>query len=241
MQSRYAGSALGAFWAYIQPILTVAVYFLVFDVVFAMRMGDNAPTQRVGTYLVVGALPWLAFADAVSRGASSLVDAAGVLQKNALPPVLFVLRSVLASWLAFVPIMVLLALLYVFLTGHWQALAALPLLMLLQLAVCYGCGHVLAILTAASRDTTQVLGFALGVGIFLSPVLFPLSLFPSAWQWVLYLNPMTSWVLAYQEVMLLGRWPGAHLWLIMGLWLGTLGTLLTWLNRNSRDELVDWL
>ncbi len=241
MQSRYAGSALGAFWAYVQPLLTVAVYFLVFDVVFAMRMGDNAPTQRVGTYLVVGALPWLAFADAVSRGASSLVDAAGVLQKNALPPVLFVLRSVLASWLAFMPIMVLLAVLYGFLTGHWQAVPALPVLMVLQLGLSYLCGHVLAILTAATRDTTQVLGFVLGVGIFLSPVLFPLGLFPAEWQWVLYLNPMTSWVLGYQQAMLLGQWPAGHLWLIMLLWLGLLVVLLAWLNRNSRDELVDWL
>jgi len=241
MQSRYAGSALGAFWAYVQPLLTVAVYFLVFDVVFAMRMGDNAPTQRVGTYLVVGALPWLAFADALSRGASSLVDAAGVLQKNAMPPVLFVMRSVLASWLAFMPIMVLLAMLYVYLTGHWMGLPALPVLMVLQLVLSYLCGHVLAILTAATRDTTQVVSFALGVGIFLSPVLFPLSLFPAAWQWVLYLNPMSSWVLAYQQAMLLGQWPSAHLWLIMLLWLSLLALLLIWLHRNSRDELVDWL
>ena len=241
MQSRYAGSALGAFWAYVQPLLTVAVYFLVFDVVFAMRMADNAPTQRVGTYLVVGALPWLAFADAVSRGASSLVDAAGVLQKNALPPILFVLRSVLASWLAFMPIMVLLAVLYGFITGHWLALPVLPVLMLLQLVLSYLCGHVLALLTAATRDTTQVLGFGLSVGIFMSPVLFPLSLFPAACQWVLYLNPMSSWVLAYQQAMLSGQWPATHLWLIMLLWLGVLAVLLVWLNRNSRDELVDWL
>ena len=241
MQSRYAGSALGAFWAYVQPLLTVAVYFLVFDVVFAMRMGEHAPTERVGTYLVVGALPWLAFADGVSRGASSLVDSAGILQKNALPPVLFVWRSVLASWLAFMPIMVLLAVLYGFITGHWRAIAAIPLLLLLQLVLTTLCGHVLALLTAATRDTTQVLGFALGVGIFLSPVLFPLSLFPADWQWALYLNPMSAWVLAYQSVMLSGLWPGLQLWGIMGLWLALLAGVLVWLNRNSREELVDWL
>ena len=241
MQSRYAGSALGALWAYVQPLLTVAVYFLVFDVVFAMRMGEQAPTERVGTYLVVGALPWLAFADGVSRGASSLVDSAGILQKNALPPVLFVWRSVLASWLAFMPIMVLLAVLYGFITGHWRAIGAMSLLLLLQLVLTMLCGHVLALLTAATRDTTQVLGFALGVGIFLSPVLFPLSLFPAHWQWALYLNPMSAWVLAYQSVMLSGLWPGVNLWGIMALWLALLAGVLAWLNRNSREELVDWL
>ncbi len=241
MRSRYAGSALGALWAYVQPLLTVAIYFLVFDVVFAMRMGEHAPTERVGTYLVVGALPWLGFAEGLSRGASSLVDSAGILQKNALPPDLFVMRSVMASWLAFMPIMVLLAVLYGFITGHWKSLAIMPLLLVLQLALTYLAAHVLAILTAATRDTTQVLSFALGVGIFLSPVLFPLSLFPEPWQWALYLNPMSSWVMAYQAVMLSGQWPPIQLWLAMVAWLLVLGFLLAWLRRNSHEELVDWL
>jgi lipopolysaccharide transport system permease protein len=117
----------------------------------------------------------------------------------------------------------------------------MSLLLLLQLVLTMLCGHVLALLTAATRDTTQVLGFALGVGIFLSPVLFPLSLFPAHWQWALYLNPMSAWVLAYQSVMLSGLWPGVNLWGIMALWLALLAGVLAWLNRNSREELVDWL
>lgn len=241
MRSRYAGSMLGALWAYVQPLLTVAVYFLVFDVVFAMRMGENAPVQRLGTYLVVGALPWLAFADALSRAATSLVDAANVLQKNALAPTLFVMSSVLASWLAFMPVMVLLALLYGFMTGHWRACTALPLLLFLQLLLSYLCGHVLALLTAATRDTTQVLAFVLGVGIFLSPVLFPLTLFPENWRWALYLNPMSSWVLGYQQVMLSGQWPSLNLWVFMTCWLLLATAVLVWLKHNSREEWVDWL
>src|SRR5450756_3046974 len=67
LASRYAGSVAGVLWAYLQPLLTVGAYFLVFDIVFAMRMGANAPTTRVGTYLVVGSLPWLAFCESLSR------------------------------------------------------------------------------------------------------------------------------------------------------------------------------
>jgi lipopolysaccharide transport system permease protein len=52
---------------------------------------------------------------------------------------------------------------------------------------------------------------------------------------------MSAWVLAYQSVMLSGQWPGLHLWGIMGLWLALLAGVLVWLNRNSREELVDWL
>lgn len=241
LASRYAGSAAGVLWAYLQPVLMVAAYFLVFDVVFSMRMGDNAPTARVGTYLVVGALPWLAFCESLSRGASSLVDAGGLLQKNALPPVLFVARSVLAGWVVFVPLMALLTLAYLPVSGFSWALLAIPLLLLLQGALALLLAHVLAILAAAVRDTTQVLSFALSVGIYLSPILFPLSLFPQAWRWVLFANPMTALVLGYQAVLLQGAWPGLALWAVALGWLLALALLLNVLIRRSRDELVDWL
>ena len=241
LASRYAGSSMGMLWAYLQPILTVAAYFLVFDVVFAMRMGDNATASRVGTYLVVGALPWLAFCESVSRGASSLVEAGSLLQKNALPPVLFVARSVLAGWVVFVPLMAALTLVYMPISGLRWALLAIPLLLLLQGLLALLLAHVLAILTAAVRDTSQVLNFMLSVGIYLSPILFPLSLFPVAWRWVLYANPMTALVLGYQSVLLQGRWPAMELWLVAITWLLVLALLLNVLVRRSRDELVDWL
>lgn len=241
LAARYAGSAFGVAWAYLQPVLMVAAYFLVFDVVFSMRLADNAPTSRVGTYLVVGALPWLAFCESLSRGASSLVDAGSLLQKNALPPVLFVARSVLAGWVVFVPLMILLTLVYLPVSGFSGALLSVPLLLVLQGVLAFLLAHLLAILAAAVRDTVQVLSFGLSVGIYLSPILFPLSLFPQAWRWVLFANPMTALVLCYQSVLLQGAWPAIHLWLVIVCWLFALALLLNVLIRRSRDELVDWL
>jgi lipopolysaccharide transport system permease protein len=207
LASRYAGSAAGVLWAYLQPLLMVGAYFLVFDLVFAMRMGD----------------------------------AGGLLQKNALPPVLFVARSVLAGWVVFVPLMVLLTLGYLPVSGFGWAQLAIPLLLVLQGLLALLLAHVLAILAAAVRDTLQVLGFALSVGIFLSPVLFPMSLFPEDWRWVLFANPMTALVLGYQSVLLKGVWPDWMLWAISLGWLLVLALVLNGLLKRSRDELVDWL
>lgn len=241
LTSRYAGSAVGAAWAFLQPMLTVAAYILVFDVVFAMRMGAGAPTSRVGTYLVVGALPWLAFSESLSRGAGSLVEVGGLLQKNALPPVLFVARSVLAGWVVFVPLMALLTLGYLPLSGLGWAVLAVPLLLLLQGLLTLLMAYALAILAAAVRDTLQVLGFLLSVGIYLSPILFPLSLFPAAWRWVLFANPMTALVLGYQSALLKGEWPDLYLWGVTAVWIIVFAFLLNRLIARSRDELVDWL
>ncbi|PWW43739.1 ABC transporter permease [Melaminivora alkalimesophila] len=239
--ARYQGSAAGVLWAYVQPLLTVAAYYLVFDVVFAMRLGDNAPTGRVGTYLIVGSLPWMAFCDAVGRGTSSLIEAGGLLHKNALPPVLFPARTVLASTVVYGPLLLLLALAYA--PVHRFALpvlAVLPLL-LLQALLAFLLAYALAIMAAALRDVVQLVGFALSIGIFISPVLFPMALFPPAWRWVLWANPMTPVVAGLQSALLQGAWPPAQVWAALALWIMALAALLSLLVPRSRDQLVDWL
>ena len=239
--ARHAGTAVGVLWPYLQPLLTVAAYYLVFDVVFAMRLGDGAPTRAVGAYLIVGMLPWMAFCDALMRGMASLVEAGSVLQKNALPPMLFPARAVLASGLVFAPLLVLLVLAY---TPHHHfsaALLALPALLLLQWLLCTLWGAALAVLAAALRDTMQVVGFALSIGIFLSPVLFPAHMFPADWRWMLWINPMTAWVSGFQAVLLQGAWPDWPVWAGCLAWLAAGAALLELVLRRSRDQLVDWL
>ena len=102
-------------------------------------------------------------------------------------------------------------------------------------------GAALAVLAAALRDTMQVLGFALSIGIFLSPVLFPAHMFPADWRWVLWLNPMTAWVSGYQAVLLQGAWPTWSVWIGCLVWLALGAALLELVLRRSRDQLVDWL
>ena len=241
LAQRHQGTALGIVWPYLQPLLTVAAYYLVFDVVFAMRLGEGAPTRAVGAFLVVGALPWMAFCDAVSRGMNSLIDAGGLLQKNPLPPVLFPTRSVLASSLIYGPLMLLVALAYIPAHGLRPAVLALFPLLALQVLMCVLLAYALAILSAALRDVAQLVNFFLSVGIYLSPILFPLSLFPERWRWVLWLNPMTGLVQGYQQVLLAGAWPPASVWWVTLAWIALLAVALGRLVARSRDQLVDWL
>lgn len=239
--ARHAGTAVGVLWPYLQPLLTVAAYYLVFDIVFAMRLGPDAPVSQVGMFLVVGALPWMSFVDALSRGMGSLVEAGGVLQKNPLPPVVFVARAVVASSVIFGPLILALALAYGLAHGFSLSLLALVPLLVLQVLLTFLLGYLLAILAAALRDAIQVVGFMLSVGIYLTPVLFPISLFPEGWRWVLYLNPMTAFVLSYQEVLLKAAWPQLTAWGMIATWLFVVSLVLNVAIRRSRDQLVDWL
>jgi len=239
--ARHAGTALGVLWPYLQPLLSVAAYYLVFDIVFAFRMDSHAPTSRVGAYLIVGALPWMAFCDAVTRSMVSLLEAGSILQKNALPPVLFPVRAVLGSALIYAPLIAIVAVGYGPYHRFAPALFGLVLLVMLQIVLCIVLGFLLAIFAAALRDTIQVVTFLLTVGIYLSPALFPISLFPERWQWVLWANPMTSLMLGYQTVLLKGQWPALETWIVTLAWIGLLTVMLGSAIRRSRDQLVDWL
>jgi len=116
-----------------------------------------------------------------------------------------------------------------------------PALLLAQLCLSLLLGYALAILAAALRDTVQLVGFLLSVGIYLSPILFPLTLFPEQWRWLLWLNPVTALVLGYQSALLQGMWPQWQVWVALLAWMLLLAVVLSILVRGSRDELVDWL
>jgi lipopolysaccharide transport system permease protein len=239
--ARNAGSAGGWLWSYAQPLLTVAAFYLVFDVVFAMRLGENAPTRAVGAFLVVGALPWMAFGDSVSRGMNSLVDAGALLQRSPLPAVLFPVRSAVASAVIFAPLMVALALAYAPLHGFAPALLAFLPLLALQFVLSVLLGYLLAVFAAAMRDTLQVVAFLLSVGIYLSPILFPMTMFPEKWRWILWLNPMTAPVTGYQAILLQGNWPDLSVWVVTGLWTVLMACALGLVVQRCQDQLVDWL
>lgn len=241
LNARFAGSIGGIIWAWVQPALTIASYYVVFDLVFAMRLGEHAPAERVGTFLIVGMIAWMAFSEMTQRGMNSLVDVGGLLQKNPLPPVLFPARSVLASTVVFFPLFVLVTLAYWPLHHGSLAIVAMLPLLLLQTLTAWLLAYLLAILMAALRDVAQIVAFVFSVGVFAAPILFPLAMFPERWRWLLWLNPITPYVLGYQNILLKGEWPSLTTWLAIACTITVIAVVLNIVIGRSRDQLVDWL
>lgn len=241
IRSRFAGTALGLVWLYAQPVLTVAAYYLVFDIVLGARLAEGAPTRSPGTYLIVGMVPWMGFADGLTRAMHSLVEAGGVLQKNALPPVLFPAQAAVASAATYLPLLILAAAVFATLQGAGAAVLLLPVLIAAQAALTFLLGYALAILAAAMRDVLQFVAFCLALGVFLSPILYTVSMLPESLRWLPWLNPMTPFILGYQHIILAGKIPGPWTWGCILAWLAASALVLDRLIRRSRDQLVDWL
>ncbi|MCB1954244.1 MAG: ABC transporter permease [Rhodocyclaceae bacterium] len=241
LAARHAGAALGPVWLYAQPILMLGAYYLLFDIVLGARLSGSAPSRGMGIFLIAGMLPWMAFTDALSRSMTSLVDAGPLLQKNPLPPALFPLRTVLSSAVTFAPLMLAVVLGYIPYHGLAVPVLLLPLVIVIEFVTCFLLGYLLAILVAAMRDVQQIVGFLISVGLFLTPILFSFDMFPQAMRWILWLNPMTPIVLAFQSLLLHGQMPEPAVWIAMGLWLALPTLLLDLVLRRSSEQLLDWI
>lgn len=241
LSARHAGSALGVAWMYLQPLALLAAYFLLFDFVLGVRLGESSPTARMGYYLVVGMIPWMAFSDAIGRGAAALVEAGALLQKNALPPGLFPAKVALSSAAVFVPFFVLLLCWMVVRHGLILPVVAVPVLVVLQCGLSFLLSYWLALMVAAMRDVQQLVTFALSIGLFCSPVLYPPSALPEAFRFVLWVNPATPFVLAWQQLVIGGSMPGPGLWLAMLAWCGAVAVLLSVSLKRTREHVIDWL
>jgi ABC-type polysaccharide/polyol phosphate export permease len=217
LAARYRGSLLGFLWSLVNPLLLLAVYTVVFELVFRQRFGEVRP---YAVFLVTGLFPWTWLATALLEGTVSLSTNAGLLRKAVFPAEVLPMVSTLASLVHFLlalPV-VLLAIAAAralgFPVGGWTVLLV-PLPMVLQLVFCGGLALALAALAVHFKDVRDLLQNLLMLGFFLTPVLYPLEAVRHVrgLEWVLAANPATPFLRLYQELLFFGRLPPAALWL----------------------------
>lgn len=205
LNQRFAGNAVGVVWALILPLLQLALFGLLFVQIFKARVPG---LEGVGylAFIALGMWPWFAFSEAVARGASALVDNAGLLGKVAIAHWQLILARVLVAFaihgIGFALVLLALGLQQVPL--HWSQLplAALAWLSLLPLAV--GVATILALLQVFVRDLVQITPYLLTALMFCSPVLYSASMAPAALQPWFEANPIGSAVSTVRESLLRG-------------------------------------
>lgn len=196
---RYKQTVLGAAWAVIQPLMLMVV-FSVFFGRLAKMPSDGIP-YPIFAYCAL--LPWTFFANALSSSAGSVVGSSNLISKVYFPRLIVPLSSI-GSWLVDFGIATLILLglmLYYGIGWSWNLLAT-PLLLLATVFAALGAGTLLAALTVAYRDFRYVIPFMLQFWMFATPIVYPATLVPERWQWVLHLNPMAGLVEGFRAAFL---------------------------------------
>ena len=210
LRARYKGSALGFMWNFVNPLLQLVVFWILFGVVLRTRPITASGEQPYAVFLFVGLLPWTFFATSLQSGASAILANAPLVKKVRMPLQLLPAASVLSALANFLlSFVVLLAILVIFGPRHPEGLLWVPLLVALQIVMNLGFAYLLSALAVFYRDVQHILGILLLAWYFLTPVLFPVAVLDDRPEQLrlLYLNPMTSIVVAYQRALLDGLAP----------------------------------
>jgi lipopolysaccharide transport system permease protein len=203
LKVRYRYTAMGLGWAIINPILLMVVYGYVFGEIF----GEGRANYRL--FLLAGLLPWQAFSAAVSASVRSLVVGADLLKKAPFPSELLPISSVVTS-IVNLTIVLIVYVVFLAIRGYVQV-EALPWVLfalLLETLFLIGLCLIVSSLNVFFRDVEQIMGFAIWIWFFLTPIIYPLAKLPDAQaKVVVFLNPMAVVVTTMQNALLKGQAP----------------------------------
>ena len=200
-KTRYAGSYLGIFWAFINPMVTILMYWFVFE--FGLKAGAPTPNVPFILWFAAGLVPWFFFSDAINNATNSFVEYSYLVKKVVFKiSILPIVKIISAMFIHLVFIALL--------SGIYSIYGIYPDLYMLQLLYYSLCVFALSLsLTYATsaiilffKDLGQIIGLLLQVGMWMTPIMWSYTIVPQNLQWIVKLNPMFYVVEGYRGALI---------------------------------------
>ena len=176
IRGKYKGSFLGVLWSFINPLLQVLVYAIVFP--FIMR---SSPDHFI-VYLVIGIIPWNFFITCMNQGMITVRMNAGIIKKVYFPREILPLSVTLSGLVNFFIsciVIILFCIQFLFTSGLVFAFSAINIYI---------------------KDTEYIIQFFINLLFYATPILYEATLLPERIRWVLYLNPLTHLIETYRDL-----------------------------------------
>ena len=203
LKSRYKNSILGFAWMLINPLLQMFVYMIVFSLIIKMQI------DRFYLFIFVALVPWIFFSTCLSAGTVVILSQQDMVKKIYFPrevlPIAFTISQFVNMILSFIVIFV-----FVVFSGisiRPLALLCLPLVMTIEFVLALGIVLLISSLTVLFRDLEHILIIVSMIWMYLTPVIYPMDYIPKSLLKYFYLNPMTSIINAYRDILYYGRLP----------------------------------
>ena len=215
VSSNYRGSFLGFFWAFLGPLLMIALYTLVFSEIIGLRFREveGNSSLNFGLYVYCGLIPYLDFDDKLNKSVNTIRSNSTLVRKMVFPvEILPMTTAVTALADKLLGLGVLLVVLAVLGYGlHWTMLL-LPLLIAVQLAFTLGLSYLFAVVGTYIPDVREALQAVVRASFFITPILWPAERIPDNLQFIVTYNPLAFLVVAYRDLILNGELPdGTHI------------------------------
>lgn len=189
IQLRYRQTILGVTWVIIQPLMTTAI----FTIVFGRLMGAPSDNMNYELFAFAGMLPWTMFSQSLQRSGVSLTRDIRLITRIFFPRIIIPVANSASTLVDFlISFILLLVLLVIYQVPVSLNVITLPILVLFNMLLAIGVGITFAALNVYYRDFTYVLPFVIQIWMYASPLAYSSSIIPDQWAWVYDLNPMVG-------------------------------------------------
>ena len=195
IRGKYKGSFLGVLWSFLNPLLMVVVYAIVFPYIMRVKVPNYLQ------FLIVAVIPWNFFTTCITTGSNCVWINGGIIKKVYFPRAILPISVVAAGVINFLISCIIILLFTIFGgVGVSIHLLWLPVITIIQSAFTLGLLFILSAINVYVRDVEYIVGFFLNLLFYATPILYTADMFPERARWILYLNPMTHLVDAYRQI-----------------------------------------
>lgn len=207
LHGRYKGSFFGFLWTFINPLLQLIVYSIVFSII--LRMG----IENYGLFLFVALIPWIFFASSIQAGSSCIIDNANLVKKIYFPREVLPISIVSSSFINMLYSFIIVAAAVIIYGNNnvYINYIYLPLLFIIEYIIVLGITLLVSAVTVYFRDLSHILSVLLMIWQFLTPVFYPLDMVPKEYRYLFEINPMTNIILSYRDVLFYNTTPDIFL------------------------------
>lgn len=211
IRGKYKGSFLGVLWSFINPLLSVLVYAIVFPYIMRIKV------ENYLIYLITGIIPWTFFTSAINTGIISILSNADIIKKVYFPRIILPISSVTSALVNFFISCIIILVFCIFGgVGISASLLWLPLVALIQYVMLLGFTFILSAIEMYMRDIEHIVNFVLAMAFYATPILYTPDIFPDNLSWILKINPMAYLVNAYRDIFLYHQNPSLYGLIIVG-------------------------
>jgi ABC-2 type transport system permease protein len=203
LRGRYKGSVLGFFWTFLNPLMQLLVYSLVFSIIVRVDV------EKYYLFLFVALIPWIFFSSALTSGSGVILTHKDMVKKIYFPREVLPIAHALTNFInmLFSFIVVFIVIIFSRVDINFVALLYLPLIMLIEFTVVLGITFLTSSITVYLRDLEHIMTILNMLWMYLTPILYSITMIPDVYLPFIQLNPMTAVIVAYRDILYYAQVP----------------------------------
>ena len=192
---KYKHSFLGVIWSFINPLLQIAVYAIIFPLIIK----NNIPNYTV--FMVCGLIPWNYFSTVINRASFTIIENGNIIKKVYFPREILPLSLVTSETINFlISTLIILVFTLAYGMGLTPYILIYPLIVLVQYVLLSGISLIVSSITVYFRDLQHFIGVLLQLLFYATPIVYSMETIPENFRWILKLNPMTYIIEAFRDI-----------------------------------------